>query len=217
MEIVYLGHASFRLKGKTASVVCDPFDPGMVGFKFPSVDADIVTVSHDHSDHNKFTLVKNVQKVVSGPGEYEISGVSIIGISTFHDDKKGSLRGKNTIYVIEMDGLRIAHLGDLGHELSEKILNQMGAIDILMIPVGGEYTIDTSVAAKVARAIEPAIVIPMHYLAEGMNDETFSKLAKVEPFLSDMGLPVENMPKLSVKKSDIAEEKKIVVLERRGA
>ena len=116
-----------------------------------------------------------------------------------------------------MDGLRIAHLGDLGHELSEKILNRMGAIDILMIPVGGEYTIGTNISAKVARAIESAIVIPMHFLAEGINGETFSKLAKVEPFLSDMGLPVENLSKLSVKKGDIAEEKKIVVLERKGA
>jgi len=215
MDIIYLGHSSFRLRGKTASVVCDPFDSEIVGFKFPLVDADVVTVSHDHKDHNQFMLVKNAQKVISGPGEYEISGVSIIGIPTFHDNKKGSLRGKNTIYVIEMDGLRIAHLGDLGHELSEKILNQMGAIDILMIPVGGEYTIGTAMATKVARAVEPAIVIPMHYLVEGMNGETFSKLVKVEPFLSDMGLPVENLPKLSVKKTDIAEEKKIVVLERR--
>ncbi|MBU0569360.1 MBL fold metallo-hydrolase [Patescibacteria group bacterium] len=217
MDIIYLGHASFRLKGKTASVVCDPFDSKAVGFKFPSVEADIVTVSHDHNDHNQFSLVKNVRKVVSGPGEYEISGVSIIGISTFHDDKKGSLRGKNTIYVIEIDNLRIAHLGDLGHELSEKILNRMGAIDILMIPVGGEYTIGTAEAAKVSRAIEPTVIIPMHFFAEGINRETFSKLEKIEPFLSDMGLPVENLPKLSIKQSDITEEKKIVVLERMGA
>src|SRR4030043_2410474 len=104
MDISYLGHSSFRIKGKNASVVTDPFDSQMVGLKFPSVEADIVTVSHDHNDHNQSQLVKGVKRVVAGPGEYEIMGVSIIGIPSYHDSEKGAARGKNIIYVYKIDG-----------------------------------------------------------------------------------------------------------------
>ncbi len=212
MDITFLGPASFRLKGKTASLVTDPFDPQMVGLKFPKVSADIVTVSHEHKDHNQVELVRDVKKAVSGPGEYEINEVSIIGLSSYHDDKKGKLRGKNTIYVIEMDGLRIVHLGDLGHKLSEKVLEQIGDVDILMIPVGGEYTLGPAEAAEVVRSIEPKIVIPMHYQRPSLNPETFGKLAPVDSFLTQMGLPTERTNKLSIKAETIGEEQKVVIL-----
>lgn len=216
MDITYLGHASFRLRGKAATLVTDPFDPGMLGFKFPKVSAEIVTISHNHDDHNKSELVEGVRKVVSGPGEYEISGVSIIGISTYHDEKEGELRGKNTIYVIEMDDLRLVHLGDLGHKLSEDTLEEVGTVDILMVPVGGVYTIDYSTAAEVTRKIEPSIVIPMHYREKAMNREAFGKLSSVEDFLNELALPVEKLDKLSIRKPEIGEESKVVVLERRS-
>ncbi len=212
MDITFLGHASFRLKGRTASLVTDPFDPQMVGLKFPKVSADIVTVSHEHKDHNQVDLVKDVKKAVSGPGEYEINEVSIIGLSSYHDDKKGKLRGKNTIYVIEMDGLRIVHLGDLGHKLSEKVLEQIGDVDILMIPVGAEYTLGPTETAEVVRSIEPKIVIPMHYQRPNLNPETFGKLAPVDSFLAQMGLPSERTNKLSIKAETIGEEQKVVIL-----
>lgn len=215
MEITYLGHSSFRIKGKKASLVTDPFDPSMVGIKFPSNDADIVTISHDHGDHNHVEALKNVKRVVNGPGEYEISGISIVGLASFHDDKKGELRGKNTIYVIEVDGLRIAHLGDLGHTLSEKVLDAMGDVDVLLIPVGGEYTVNAQVAAQVARDVEATITIPMHYQVKGLDPKTFSKLTDEKPFLNDLGLPVETLPKLSIKKELLAEDKKVVVLEKK--
>lgn len=215
MEITYLGHSSFRLKGKTSSLVTDPFDPKMVGYKYPKTESDIVTISHDHGDHNQKSLVKNIKKVVSGPGEYEISGISIVGIESFHDEKKGDLRGKNTIYVIEVDELRIAHLGDLGHKLKEGDLDAMGDIDILLIPVGGEYTINAQVAAEIARNIEAKITIPMHYQQEGLDPKTFAKLSTEEPFLNDLGLPVEKLSKLSVKKELMGEEHKVVVLEKK--
>ena len=126
MEISFLGHSSFKLKGKTGSVVTDPFDPQMVGLKYSGVEGDIVTVSHEHDDHNRVSLVKGAKKVISGPGEYEILGISILGFPSFHDDRKGSVRGKNTIYVFEIDGLRLAHLGDLGHALSEELVEDLG-------------------------------------------------------------------------------------------
>lgn len=215
MDITFLGHASFRLKGKTAVLVTDPFAPEKVGLKYPKVNADIVTISHDHEDHNQASLVKEVKKVVAGPGEYEIQGVSIIGFASFHDNKKGQLRGKNTIYVIEMDGLRLAHLGDLGHKLNEKTVEEMGDVDVLMIPIGGVYTINASEATEVVRAIEPNITIPMHYQVKGLKKATFEKLTGLKPFLADVGLTVDKTNKLSVKPSTIEEEQKVVVLEKK--
>jgi len=217
MEISYLGHSSFKIKTKTATIITDPFDSSMVGLKFSGVEGDIVTVSHDHEDHNKSERVAGVKRIVSGPGEYEISGVSIIGIPCFHDEKNGDLRGKNTIYVYEAEGLRFAHLGDLGHILSDEVVDQMGTIDILMIPVGGEFTIGPKEASGVVGKIDPYFIIPMHYQAKGLNPETFSKLYPVENFLKEVGLPVENLPKFSVKKEDILENQnsKVILLEKK--
>lgn len=213
MEITYLGHSSFRIKSKKATVVTDPFDSGMVGLKFPKVSADLITVSHDHKDHNRSDLVSGVKMVISEPGEYEVSEVSIIGIQTFHDNQEGKLRGKNTVYVFETEGLRLAHLGDLGHKLNDDVVEDLGTIDILMLPVGGVYTIGPTEASDIVRSIEPSIVIPMHYRVKGINNETFGKLSPLEDFLKDVGLPVEESEKLVIKKGDILEgESKVVVL-----
>ena len=216
MEITYLGHSSFLLKGKKAKVVTDPFDPEMVGFKFPRISADIVTVSHHHEDHNKIELVTDTKRVIEGPGEYEIGGVSLLGFKTYHDDKKGEERGKNTVYVIEIDELRIAHLGDLGHKLKESLVDALGEIDVLIIPVGGYYTLPPMDAVSVVQAIEPHIIIPMHYQIEGLKKETFEKLENAEPFIKELGFPIEKTDKLSVNKIDLEGESKVVVLERKS-
>ncbi|MGD8743993.1 MAG: MBL fold metallo-hydrolase [Candidatus Woesebacteria bacterium] len=212
MEINFLGHSSFKIKGKGATVVTDPYDPKRVGLKFPRVKADIVTVSHDHFDHNNTDAVDKVKMVIVRPGEYEVSGVSIIGISTYHDDKKGKKRGSNNVYVLEIDDLRLVHLGDLGHKLSEKQIDAVGTTDILMIPVGGEYTIGPKQAAEVVHSIEPTIVIPMHYKMEGLDEKSFSKLAKPETFLSNVNIPVEKKDKLTVRKEIIGENQRVVLL-----
>lgn len=238
MDITYLGHSSFKLRGKTASLITDPFDPKFVGFKYPSCDADIVTVSHNHNDHNQSQLVKNVKMVVNGPGEYEISGISIIGIPSFHDNKKGEERGVNTIYVFEIDGLRIAHLGDLGSDLTDEQVSSLGSIDVLMLPVGGVFTIGPKEAVKVVGEVDPYFVIPMHYNSiqkhsavirgdelnadmssskggrhkvNGLSPE-FSKLEPVETFLSECGLTVERIDKFSLKKEDILEDQSTKVI-----
>jgi L-ascorbate metabolism protein UlaG (beta-lactamase superfamily) len=216
MDIIYLGHSSFKIKGKSASVVCDPYNPKMVGLKFGPVEADIVTISHEHDDHNRQELIKNCKKVVNGPGEYEIMGISILGFPSYHDTQKGEERGKNTIFVYEVDGIRIAHLGDLGHELSESLVEDMGDIDILILPVGGEFTIGPVEATKIVQVIEPSITIPMHYQVPGLNPVSFAKLKNVEDFLKEVGLTVERLPKLSLKKEDIIEDmQKVVVLEKK--
>lgn len=212
MEISYLGHSSFRIKTKEAVVVTDPFDPKKVGLKYSGVTADIVTISHDHFDHNAKDLVGDTKKVFDGPGEYELLGVSIIGIPTYHDEKKGDERGKNTIFIFEFEDLRVAHLGDLGHSLDEKTIEAIGEIDVLMLPVGGEYTIGPNEALEVLRAIEPNITIPMHYQVPSLDPGAFSKLKPVEEFLKLTGLSVETLPKLSMKSGEMGEEQKVILL-----
>lgn len=215
MEITYLGHSSFKIKGKTATVVTDPYD-AKCG-KFPKdISADIVSVSHDHTDHNQIKLVEGSPFIVSGPGEYEVKGVSIVGVASWHDDSGGSQRGPNTIYVVEVDGLKVCHLGDLGHKLEEKQLEEIGSIDIAMIPVGGIYTLDVKTAAEVAKAIDPWVIIPMHYQQPGLDDATFGKLAGVEAFLREMGKQVAPIPKLVISRDKLPEETQVVVLERKN-
>lgn len=172
MEITSLGHSSFRLKGKTATVVTDPYDPAMVGLAFPKhVAADIVTVSHDHGDHNAVGNLEGRPFVVRGPGEYEIKGVGIVGIGVYHDTENGAQRGSNTIYRIELDGLSFVHLGDLGHSLSADQVDTLDGVDILFVPVGGYYTIDAPTAAALVNKISPSIVIPMHYGRKGLSEK----------------------------------------------
>lgn len=215
MDITYLGHSSFKIKTKTATVITDPFDPQMVGLKYSGVEGEIVTVSHAHHDHNAVDKVSGVKKVIEGPGEYEIMGVSIIGYPSFHDAKQGTERGKNTIYVIEADGLRLAHLGDLGHTLNDDLVNQIGSIDILMVPVGGKFTIGPREAAEVVSKIDPYFILPMHYQIPGTAQ--FAGIEPVETFLKETGMTVENLPKFTIKREDILEDQstKVIVLEKR--
>lgn len=211
MDIYYLGHASFLIKGKNASVITDPF-PSSIGIKFPKVSADIVTVSHQHDDHNNVSAIEGVKLVIDGPGEYESQGVSIIGIGAYHDDKKGQLRGRNNIYVIEIDGLRLGHFGDIGHKLNEKILGDIGDLDAAMIPVGGEYTIDAEIASEMARSIGARVTIPMHYQVSGLKQDVFGKLVGVDEFIKKVGLPVENDKKITLRADLESEDQSVVVL-----
>lgn len=216
MDITYLGHSSFKIKGKTASLVVDPFDEKFIGIKFPKTDADILLISHHHHDHDKAENVISVKRIIDGPGEYEINGVSIIGIQTFHDDKKGAERGKNTVYVIEIDGIRLLHLGDLGHRLTDDQVKEIGNIDILFLPVGGLYTIDSKLAIEVYKQIGAAIIIPMHFKPDGSENEILKGLSGVDEFLKESGLRVEKLPKLSIKEGDIkSDEEYAVVLEKK--
>lgn len=217
MEIKYLGHASFLIKGKTTSVVADPFDPKMTGLKFPKVSADIVTVSHDHPDHNQSKLVEGSPFVIASPGEYEKQGVRIFGAGVFHDKKQGAERGRNTLFKIEIDGVSVLHCGDLGHVLSEELLEELGKIDILLIPTGGVYTIDARDACAIVRKIEPAIVIPMHYQNPLLNQKVFGALAPPTDFIQAMGVAMpEGLKKLTVKAEELGDGMKVVILEIAG-
>ncbi len=198
------------------AVVTDPFESGKVGFKFPKTEADIVTISHDHWDHNRADLVGGSPKAVNGPGEYEIKGVSIFGMPTYHDAKKGQERGKNTVYVITIDKIRVCHLGDLGHTLSEEQVGEAGEVDVLLAPVGGVYTIGAKEAGEIISRLEPKVVIPMHYKTGELNQETFGKLAEVGEFIKEVGIEPVRDSKFSITADKIPEEMQLVILERRS-
>lgn len=212
MDIYWYGQACFKLKGKNAIVVVDPYDPNFIGLKPPrDLEADVVLATHDHKDHNNFSLVSGSPVKIQGPGEYEVKGVAINGVGVFHDQESGAQRGKNTIYNIEIDGLNVVHVGDLGHVLTEEQVQAVGSCDILLIPVGSVYTIDGKLASEVVAQLEPRIIIPMHYLLPGL----IVNLEGVEKFLKEMG--VENVTpinKLSVTKEKLPEEPQVVLLSK---
>ena len=211
MEITWLGHASFRLRGKDGIVITDP-SPRKAG-NASRLTGTIVTVSHQHPGHSAVTSVLGSPRVIAGPGEYEVGGIEIVGVSTFHDSERGKKRGKNTVYVIELDDIVVCHLGDLGHMPTTEQLGQMRKVDVLLIPVGGDVIIDAAQAVEVISLIEPKIVIPMHYrTGEGDN-----RLDTVDRFLRDMGVTgAEPQARLSVTAANLPEAMQVVVLESRA-
>lgn len=214
MEIKYLGHASFLIKSKEAKLVTDPFDPSMVGLRFPKVEADIVTISHHHRDHDQVKLVDGDPLVLDWPGQFEKKGIRVSGFRSFHDKKNGADRGEVIIYKIEADNISILHCGDLGVVPDDNFLDAIGEVDLLLVPVGGEVTIDSSEAIELIKKVEPAIVIPMHYNHAKINQQIFGRLFPVSEFLKKIGAEnIVPMPKLIVKKEELEEEMKVVVLE----
>lgn len=219
MEIKYLGHSSFLIKTKNAKVVTDPYDSDMVGIKFPKLEADIVTVSHQHGDHNKVDQIQipstgSPTLILDLPGEFEKLGVRVFGYKSFHDDKQGAERGENILFKIEAEGVSVFHCGDLGFVPEDSFLDSIGDIDVLLVPTGGFFTIDPSQAAELVKKIEPSVVIPMHYNHSRINKKVFEQLATVEEFTKKFGIekPVA-LPKFVYKKEEGEEEMKVVVLE----
>ncbi len=214
MEIIYLGHSAFLFKHRQVRVVTDPVGKA-AGFKQIKTEADVVTISHDHFDHNDLSLIEGEPMIINGPGEYEVKGVYITGIQSFHDNKQGKERGRNTLYTFDIDDLRICHLGDLGDKLTDKNLEILGGVDVLLVPVGGGFTLSPSLAMEVIKQVGPSIVIPMHFKTTEHNDK-FAKLSGVEEFIKISNLEPRREKKLSLKKIDLAEETELVVLDRYG-
>lgn len=209
MELTYIGHSCFHIKGKKVSIVIDPYSPEMLGFKMPKQNCKILLNSHQHEDHN-FNQQVNHEVLINTPGEYEIDDVYIIGVQTAHDDKDGDERGQNIVFSIDIDGINIVHLGDLGHELNEKALAKLGAVDVLLVPVGGHFTMDSFTASKVISAIEPKLVIPMHYKTE---DSNLKELDELSVFLHEMGEKnPEKLDSLKLAAQPTNEDTKIIVL-----
>lgn len=214
MIISWLGHSAFKFQGKgqsdTITVVTDPFYPEKTGLKLPRLEADIVTLSHDHDDHNNSDAVKGEPRILTGVGEYEIKGVFIEGVPSFHDDEKGAKRGSNIIYRFEIEDLSITHLGDLGTELDNKQLESLEGTDILLVPVGGVYTINAAKAVTVINQIEPRIVIPMHYQVPGLK--LGNELASLDAFLKAIAIKPRQEEKLKIVKKDLPQDNMEVVV-----
>jgi len=209
MDINWLGHSCFRIKGSHATVITDPYSPDL-GYSLGKPTAHIVTVSHQHSGHSYTQGISGEPKLVAGPGEYEISDVLIIGIAAFHDNEGGRKRGRNTVYLIELDEVSVCHLGDLGHVLTTQQVEEIGNVDVLLLPVGGVSTINAPMAAEVVRQLEPKAVVPMHYQTPALNRE----LEPVERFLKEIGVKeVNSQPKLSCTKSNLPASTQVFLLD----
>ncbi len=213
-KITWAGQSCFQIsvsagKDNSSDIVIDPFDE-KIGLKMSNFNADVLLVSHNHHDHNNVKGVKGSPFLIDSPGEYEKNGVFFQGIDSFHDDVEGKERGKNTIYVIEAEDMRLCHLGDFGQkQLTDEQLDKIGHVDILMIPVGGTYTISASEALKVVGQIEPKIVIPMHYALPKLKVE----LDDVDKFLKAMGKnSIEPQEKFTIKASLLPKESEMEII-----
>ncbi len=209
MEITWLGHSCFRIKGRQATVITDPYSPSL-GYSLGKLKTDIVTVSHQHEGHSYVKGVEGGLKSVLGPGEYEIGGVLIIGVATFRDSVRGAQRGKNTVYVMEVDEMAVCHLGDLGHVLTAEQVEELGDVDVLLLPVGGVSTINAPTAAEVVRQLEPRVVVPMHYKTPVLKWE----LEPAERFLKEIGAKqVSSQPKLSFTRTSLPDSTQVFLLD----
>lgn len=210
MEIVWYGHSCFRLSERgMASVVTDPFDHQVVGYEPLKLKADIVTVSHEAPGHSFVSAVKGKSHTLTGPGEYEIGGVFITGVQTNGYGKRSNDEPRNTLYVLDYNGVTVAHLGDLRRVPSQTEIEALGTVNVALVPVGGGGGLNAAKAAEVVSLLEPGIVIPMHY----QTRDTLLKLASLDRFIKEMGLASEEMlDSLKVTSSSIPEETRVVLL-----
>ena len=200
MVITWYGQACFRLQSGQTTVAIDPFEKKL-GLTPPKFEAQIALVTHEHFDHNNTKDIKGDPLVIDGPGEYETSGVRVRGVFSYHDNTEGKERGTNTMYAIKMEDIRVVHLGDLGqNRLTEEQLDTLGEVDILMVPVGGTYTLDAKQATEITNQIEPKIVIPMHYKVKDLK----VKLDPVDNFLKEVGkTDLKKLDKFTIKQKDL--------------
>ncbi|RJX19244.1 MAG: MBL fold metallo-hydrolase [Ammonifex sp.] len=209
MQIKWLGHACFYLVTQDGTkIVTDPYDEA-TGYRLPPVAPDVVTVSHHHHDHNAVGLLRGSPRVIDLAGTHVVQGLTIRGVATFHDKKKGAERGPNTVFVIEADGLKVCHLGDLGHYPDVEKLREIGPVDVLLIPVGGTYTIDAGEAAALVKDMKPRVAVPMHYKTKHLR----ISIAPVDNFLAHFEA-VDYRQLLELTPADLPPATTVAVLER---
>ena len=211
MVLTWLGHSCFRLEGKDVSLLIDPFSKE-IGLRAPRIKDNLILVTHKHYDHANLEGLEGETMVIDGPGEYESRGVYVHGIPSFHDNSGGSERGLNTIYVIKLEEVTICHLGDFGQEkLDDQQLDLIGNVDVLLVPVGGKYTIGYKEAAAIVGQIEPKMIVPMHYKIPDLKIEG---LDGVDKFLKEIGLTPEKVDKLKITPKTLPQEEiKLVTFE----
>ena len=230
ITIEYYGHSSFGIiDSEGMKIVADPYNPvadpdpsiPILGYTFPSISTQILTVSHDHFDHNNVAALQSYEQLIfANTGKFRSGDIKVEGIFSYHDQTQGSERGANTIYTYEINSIRVCHLGDLGHELSQEQIKSIGQVDVLMIPVGGVFTVNSEEAIRVVNSISPKVVIPMHYGTEASNALFAlmgSELAPVDTFTSMIqleGWKIENIDNLTLTKQmlNTLKSKKVFVL-----
>ena len=220
MTIIWYGHSCFRIEARSTSsgqakdgvsILIDPFSKERTGLKPPKIKDDLVLVTHHHADHDNVSDANPEALIIDGPGEYEKQGIQVMGVTSFHDKMNGKERGLNTIYLIKAEDMTICHLGDLGQDkLDDKQVEEIGDVDILMVPVGGTYTLDAKEAVGVVGQIEPKVVIPMHYKIKDLTID----ISGPDKFLKEIGLSPEKVDKFKIAKKNLpAEEMKLVMFQ----
>jgi L-ascorbate metabolism protein UlaG (beta-lactamase superfamily) len=207
VKIRWRGHASFLIEAEGKKIVTDPFNAEL-GYPLAPLEADLVTVSHEHWDHNAVETIGGQPQVIRGPGASTVGGIDFKGIATFHDRSRGRERGPNTVFKIFAEGLNLVHLGDLGHILSTEQVREIGTVDILLLPVGGRYTLDAAEAIQVVNLLQPKIVIPMHFATPHLS----FALAPLEEFTSHYDQIIKK-PYLEVHSQELGQRLRIIVLE----
>ena len=214
MKIKWLGQSCFLITSENGTkILTDPFR-NMLGYKLPEVQANVVSTSHNHGDHNNINALKCNFSHFNELGIFSAHGIAIRGVATFHDKALGTKRGKNTVYNFSIDGINVCHCGDLGHVLTDTQINEIGTVDILLLPVGGRATIGALDAVQVMRQLNPAIVIPMHYRTKAFGLLGFI-FEKVDKFIAVSGLKTKKCKELDIDKAKIKEykeDKEIVIL-----
>lgn len=214
MKIEYLGHSGFKLTESTGtSIVCDPYGVE-VGYEMPEVSADAVTVSHHHYDHDAAARVSGKPVILDAECSYGLPGVDISAIKSFHDNVRGKARGENVIFKFRMDGIDVCHLGDLGEACSAELIDLLLPVNVLLIPVGGTYTIDAEMAKEYVDRIMPDIVIPMHYRSKGCKLDIEKADAFLDLFDKENVTESEDCS-LEVMRSDLGGDTCVIVLRRR--
>ncbi len=212
MKITYLGHSCFALQGQSGTtIITDPYTE--VGYELPSgLSADAVSISHGHFDHN-YTQAIQSDVIISTVGAHTVNEVELVGIESYHDPMQGQLRGKNIIFKFAIDGMTVCHFGDLGEPISSNLLEKIGKVDVLLIPVGGTYTIDAEQAKEYIEQINPRVVIPMHYKPQdGALD-----IATAQPFLNGFTGHVINVfeGEVELTATSLPQKQQVIYMERK--
>jgi len=212
MKIKWLGHASFLISSETGvKIITDPYPQGS-GLSYVPINeaADVVTMSHDHFDHNNVSSVPGKPQIITGSGNTNVKGIQFNGIAAHHDQSQGKERGANTIFCFSVDGVKLCHLGDLGHRLSQEQIDEIGGIDILLVPIGGVFTIDAKMAGAVVDDLKPRVAIPMHYKTAKCD----WPLNTVDDFVLDKkNVKKINSSELEFKAGELPEATEIIVLQ----
>jgi L-ascorbate metabolism protein UlaG (beta-lactamase superfamily) len=211
MIVKWLGHSSFIITSdKGVKIITDPYKSGR-GLKYGEIkeSADSVTVSHEHGDHNNTVVIGGNPQIIRGVKHAEVKGIKINGVATFHDAEQGKSHGTNTVFCFEVDGIRICHLGDLGHKLNEQQISQIGRVDVLLIPMAGFFTMDAEVATEVVNQLTPKIIIPMHF----RNERCDYPISTVDDFLKGKkNVTMMNSSEIKLDSGKIPNETRIIVL-----